>query len=134
MPALDVYMLDCKHIQTCEIAPRSRCIMPTQTVWLTLLLHIGMYLDLDNECTTPSETIFHDYDAVLQGSGWEGVNNGMMASAPGHPMWMKYAPCLSYSIPLYHLALMRAKHCSLSAHFLLLCTLSHFPSLSLIYA
>lgn len=48
-----------------------------------------MYLDLDNECMTPSETIFHDYDAVLQGSGWEGVNNGMMASAPGHPMWMK---------------------------------------------
>lgn len=49
-----------------------------------------MYLDLDNECMTPSETIFHDYDAVLQGSGWEGVNNGMMASAPGHPMWMKW--------------------------------------------
>ncbi len=59
-----------------------------------------MYLDLDNECMTPSETIFHDYDAVLQGSGWEVVNNGMMASAPGHPMWMKYAPpTISNSLP-----------------------------------
>ncbi len=48
-----------------------------------------MYLDLDNECTRPAETIFRDYDCILQGSGWEGVNNGMMISAPGHPLWMK---------------------------------------------
>jgi len=49
----------------------------------------GMYLDLDNECTRPAETIFEDFVCILHGSGWEGVNNGMMASAPGHPVWMK---------------------------------------------
>lgn len=48
-----------------------------------------MYLDLDNECYAPAERVFKQYDLVLQGSGFEGVNNGMMASAPGHPLWMK---------------------------------------------
>ena len=49
----------------------------------------GLYLDLDMECYEPTEKLFKDFDVVLQGSGWEGVNNGMMASAPGHPLWMK---------------------------------------------
>ena len=48
----------------------------------------GMYLDLDIECYRPAENAFKHYDVVLQGTGFEGVNNGMMASAPGHPIWM----------------------------------------------
>ena len=52
-----------------------------------MLVHGGLYLDLDNECYVPAEESFKDYDVVLQGTGFEGVNNGMMASAPGHPIW-----------------------------------------------
>lgn len=71
---------------------RPTLLLPTyriQCLMVSMLRCTGMYLDLDNECFVPSETIFHNYDVVLQGSGWEGVNNGMMASKPGHPMWMR---------------------------------------------
>ena len=50
----------------------------------------GLYLDLDNECYRPAEEAFKDYDIVLQGTGFEGVNNGMMASVPGHPLWTRW--------------------------------------------
>ena len=57
-----------------------------------ILLHYGgMYLDLDNECYSPAEAVFKDYDVVLQGTGFEGLNNGMMASRPGHPLFLMYA-------------------------------------------
>ena len=56
--------------------------------------HGGMYLDLDNECYKPAEEAFKQYDVVLQGTGFEGVNNGMMASAPGHPLWLALAKTL----------------------------------------
>ena len=49
-----------------------------------------MYLDLDNECYTPAEAVYKEYDVVLQGTGFEGLNNGMMASRPGHPLFIKY--------------------------------------------
>lgn len=52
-----------------------------------MLKYGGMYLDLDNECYVPAEEAFGDYEVVLQGTGFEGVNNGMMASVAGHPIW-----------------------------------------------
>ena len=54
-----------------------------------MLKYGGMYLDLDNECYRPAEEAFLDYDVVLQGTGFEGVNNGMMASIAGHPIWKR---------------------------------------------
>ncbi len=54
-----------------------------------MLKYGGLYLDLDNECYRPAEESFQDFDVVLQGTGFEGVNNGMMASVAGHPIWKR---------------------------------------------
>ena len=63
-----------------------------------MLEYGGMYLDLDNECYKPAEEAFRDYDVVLQGTGFEGVNNGMMASVAGHPIWKSCAsPQISFA-------------------------------------
>lgn len=47
-----------------------------------------LYLDLDTECIRNVEGMLEGYDVVLQGHGvQERLANGMMASAPGHPLW-----------------------------------------------
>ena len=43
----------------------------------------GLYLDLDVQCYKPSEASLQHMDLVLQGTGYEGINNALMASIPG---------------------------------------------------
>ncbi|KAI7838788.1 hypothetical protein COHA_007403 [Chlorella ohadii] len=46
----------------------------------------GLYLDLDIECFQPVDRWLADYDVVLQDPG---PTNGVVASVPGHPLWLK---------------------------------------------
>ena len=43
----------------------------------------GLYLDLDVQCYKPSDASLQHMDIVLQGTGYEGINNALMASIPG---------------------------------------------------
>ena len=74
----------------------------TDALRVFILMHYGgLYLDLDIECYSPAEATFLDHDVVLQGAGFEGIGNGMMASRPGHPLFMQWASMtLSSILPL----------------------------------
>jgi inositol phosphorylceramide mannosyltransferase catalytic subunit len=70
------------------------------------LLHAygGLYLDMDVECLEPVDPTLQGFQLVLQmeDEGSKSLNNAVMASAPGHPLWLTMAHMLMerYVIPL----------------------------------
>ena len=50
----------------------------------------GMYLDIDVECFTTTDHLLQGHEIVLQleDKDPKSLNNGVMASVPGHPFWL----------------------------------------------
>lgn len=51
----------------------------------------GLYLDIDVECFSPTDSLLSGREVVLQleDSDPKSLNNAVMASVPGHPFWIK---------------------------------------------
>ena len=51
----------------------------------------GLYLDIDVECFLPTDKMLAGRDVVLQLEDVtpKSLNNAVMASVPGHPLWLK---------------------------------------------
>ena len=56
--------------------------------YMLMYAYGGLYLDLDMECFDSADYTFANFDVVLQGSGFEGLTNSVVASAPGEKFWL----------------------------------------------
>lgn len=54
----------------------------------------GVYLDIDTECFCSLDESLRNHNILFQGAGLEAVNNGAMASIPGHALWLEAAQIL----------------------------------------